>query len=212
MAWHPGIMGGPALADLLLGKESPSGRLPVTWPKAVGQVPIYYNHKNTGRPPSRERMIPFEEIPVGTWQSALANTSHYLDLGMDPQFPFGFGLTYSTFRYTDLAVSPYVEGEHIRVAATLTNVGARTGTEVVQLYVRDVVGRLTRPVRELKGFERVELPPGGSTRVEFDLAPESLAYFDGEAWRTEPGEFEVWIAPDAASGLRGTFRIPPPGS
>ena len=211
MAWHPGVQGGPALADLLLGRESPSGRLPVTWPKAVGQIPIYYNHKRTGRPPSPERMIPFEEIPVGAWQSSLANTSHYLDLGMDPEFPFGFGLTYSTFRYSDLAVTPAVAvpGEPIRVAATITNAGTRAATEVVQLYVRDVVGSRTRPVRELEGFRRVELPPGGSVRVELELGPEALAFFDGEAWRTEPGDFEVWLAPDAASGLRGTFRIPP---
>jgi beta-glucosidase len=211
MAWHPGIQGGPALADLLLGRESPAGRLPVTWPKAVGQVPIYYNHKSTGRPPQRERMIPFEEIPVGAWQSSLGNTSHYLDLGMDPEFPFGFGLTYSTFRYSDLVVSPEVAvaGEPIRVAATLTNTGPRAATEVVQLYVRDVVGSRTRPVRELAGFRRVELPPGGSLRVELELGPEDLAFFDGETWRTEPGDFEVWIAPDAASGLRGTFRVPP---
>lgn len=210
MAWHPGTMGGPALADLVLGKESPSGRLPVTWPKEVGQVPIYYNHKRTGRPPSPERMVPFDEIPVGAWQSSLANTSHYLDLGMDPQFPFGFGLTYSSFRYSDLVVSPSVAvaGEPIRVAATLQNTGTRTATEVVQLYVRDLVGSRTRPVRELEGFRRVELPPGASLRVEFELGPEALAYFDGEAWRTEPGDFEVWVAPDASSGLRGTFRIP----
>jgi beta-glucosidase len=214
MAWHPGTMGGPALADLLLGTVSPSGRLPVTWPKAVGQVPIYYNHKRTGRPPEPDRMIAFEDIPVGAWQSSLANTSHYLDLGMDPQFPFGFGLTYSTFHYADLVVTPAVAvpGEPIRVSARLTNTGAREATEVVQLYVRDVVGSRTRPVRELEGFRRVELPPGASLTVVFDLAPEDLAYFDGETWRTEPGEFEVWIAPDAASGLRGTFRVPEPAT
>jgi len=210
MAWHPGTMGGPAIADLLLGRESPSGRLTVTWPKAVGQIPIYYAHKRTGRPPSPEAIVPFDEIPVGAWQSSLSNRSYYLDLGMDPQFPFGFGLTYSTFQYADLTVTPQVAvaGEPIRVSAKLSNTGTRTATEVVQLYVRDVVGSRTRPVRELEGFRRVELLPGASIRVEFELAPEALAFFDGEAWRTEPGEFEVWVAPDAVSGLRGTFRIP----
>jgi beta-glucosidase len=183
----------------------------VTWPRAVGQVPIYYNHKPTGRPPRREGMIALDEIPVGAWQSSLSNTSHYLDLGMDPQFPFGFGLTYSSFRYSDLEVTPAVAavGETIRVAAKLTNTGARTATEVVQLYVRDLVGSRTRPVRELKGFRRLELGPGASQRVELELAAQDLAFFDGERWITEPGDFEVWIAPDAASGLRGTFRIAP---
>jgi beta-glucosidase len=215
MAWHPGTLGGPALVDLLMGDVSPSGRLPVTWPKAVGQVPIYYSHKRTGRPPAPEGMVAFEEIPAGAWQSSLSNTSHYLDLGMEPQFPFGFGLTYSSFGYTDLEVSPAVAlpAQPIRVAATVTNTGARTATEVVQLYVRDVVGSRTRPVRELEGFRRVELVPGASLRVEFELTPDELAFFDGATWRTEPGAFEVWVAPDASSGLHGAFRIaagPPP--
>ena len=123
-------MAGPALADLIPGDESPSGRLPVTWPKAVGQIPIYYNHKNTGRPPQADRMLPLEEIPVGAWQSSLADTSHYLDIGMDPEFPFGFGLTYSSFEYSQLEISPVRmrSGQKVEVSATLTNTGDRTAT------------------------------------------------------------------------------------
>jgi beta-glucosidase len=209
MAWHPGSQGGPALADLLLGRASPSGRLPVTWPKAVGQIPVHYNHKNTGRPPRQERMTAFADIPVGAWQSSLGNTSHYLDLGMDPEFPFGFGLSYSTFTYASLEVAPAVvtPGQPIRVAATVTNTGSRPGAEVVQLYVRDLVGSRTRPVRELKGFRRLELQPGESQRVEFELTAADLAFHDGKRWLTEPGDFAVWVAPNAASGLAGAFRL-----
>ena len=105
-AWHPGTMGGPAIAELLFGVESPSGKLPVTFPRMVGQIPIYYNHKNTGRPANDESMVLIDDIPVEAWQSSLGNTSHYLDLGRRPRFPFGYGLTYSTFRYEDLKVEP----------------------------------------------------------------------------------------------------------
>ena len=104
MAWHPGTMGGPAIADVLFGATEPGGRLPVTWPKSVGQIPIYYNHTNTGRPPTGETFVPIDKIPIGAWQSSLGNTSHYLDLGYEPQFPFGFGLGYTTFSYANLEV------------------------------------------------------------------------------------------------------------
>ena len=209
VAWHNGTMGGPAIVDLLFGTASPSGRLPVTWPKAVGQVPIYYNHKNTGRPPPEE-LIAFDDIPVGAWQSSLSNTSHYLDLGARPQYPFGYGLTYSSFAYRDLEVAPAavaLDGE-IVVSATVANTGGREATEVVQLYVRDLVGSLTRPVRELKGFERVTLGPGEARRVSFRLHTDDLAFHDRESRRvTEPGAFRVWIGPDAASGLEGGFEV-----
>lgn len=207
-AWHPGSMAGPALADLLLGVESPSGRLPITWPKGVGQIPIYYNHKNTGRPPQPGRMLAIEDIPVGAWQSSLANTSHYLDLGMAPEFPFGFGLTYTTFSYGELEVRPWRlrSGGRLTISATVTNTGDTTAVETVQLYVRDLVGGRTRPVRELEGFQRHRLAPGQSVRIEFVLEPEDLAFFNGAEWVTEPGEFLVWLAPDAASGVAESFE------
>lgn len=208
-AWHPGTLAGPAIIDLLLGVESPSGRLPVTWPRGVGQIPVYYNHKNTGRPPQPERMIALQEIPKGAWQSSLSNTSHYLDLGMEPEFPFGFGLTYSTFTYGDLEIQPRQvrSGQTVTVSTTVTNSGDATATETVQLYVRDRVGRRTRPVRELKGFARYRLAPGESETVTFALTLQDLAYFDGDQWVTEPGEFEVGITPNADRPLAGRFAF-----
>lgn len=209
VAWHPGTMAGPALADLLFGDASPSGRLPVTWPKSVGQVPIYYNHKNTGRP-APEELIAFDDIPVGAWQSSLSNTSHYLDLGAKPRFPFGFGLTYSTFEYADLEVTPKTipRDGAVDVSATITNTGARAATEVVQLYVRDPVARITRPVRELAGFERVTLGPGDSRRVTFRLRADDLAFHDGFGrFDVDPGEIRVWVGWNAEEGLEGSFEI-----
>jgi len=208
-AWHPGTLAGPALADLLLGVESPAGRLPVSWPKGVGQIPIYYNHKNTGRPPLAERMIDMEDIPVGAWQSSLSNTSHYLDLGMEPEFPFGFGLTYTTLSYSDIEIQPrqLQPGGSVRISATVTNTGDLPAVETVQLYVRDLVGSRTRPVRELEGFQRHEVAAGASVRVSFTLETEDLAFFDGKSWVTEPGEFEAWIAPNAEGGASGRFTV-----
>ena len=209
IAWHPGTMAGPALADLLLGVESPSGRLPVTWPRHVGQVPIYYNHKNTGRP-APEELQAFDDIPIGAWQSSLSNTSRYLDLGTQPAFPFGFGLTYSTFEYSDLEVSPATVPKDgtVTISATVTNAGKRRATEVVQLYTRDPVASLTRPVRELKGFERVDLGPGDSTRVSFTLDAQAMAFFDRHGQEIlEAGEIHVWIGWNAHEGLEGRFTL-----
>jgi beta-glucosidase len=210
MAWHPGTMGGPAIADVLFGETEPGGRLPVTWPKSVGQIPIYYNHTNTGRPPIGESFVPIDEIPVGAWQSSLGNTSHYLDLGYEPQFPFGFGLGYTTFSYGKLEVSAeaFELGETIEVSAALTNTGPRRGTETVQLYVRDQVGDVTRPVRELKGFQRVALEPGETRAVKFTLSTDDLSFTNQKLERvTEPGKFDVWIGPNSTDGLQGTFEV-----
>ncbi len=209
MAWHPGTMGGPALTDLLFGDVSPSGRLPVTWPRTVGQIPIFYNHKMTGRPAPAETLS-FEDIPVGAWQSSLSNTSRYLDYGTEPAFPFGFGLTYTTFRYDGLRITPTIippEGT-VTIEARLTNTGSRRATEVVQLYTRDPVASLTRPVRELKGFQRVELGPGETRRVSFELPIEALSFFhaDGSA-HLESGEIQVWVGRHANDGLAGRFEI-----
>jgi beta-glucosidase len=208
MAWHPGTMGGPAIADVLFGAAEPGGRLPVTWPKAVGQIPIYYNHTNTGRPPGSESFVPIDKIPIGAWQSSLGNTSHYLDLGYEPQFPFGFGLTYTTFEYANLRVSPegLTRGQSIEVSADVTNTGSRKGSDVVQLYVRDQVGDVTRPVRELKGFQRVELSPGETRRVRFQLSPDDLAFTNQQMELvTEPGRFDVWIGANSGADLHATF-------
>jgi beta-glucosidase len=210
MAWHPGTMGGPAVADVLFGKAEPGGRLPVTWPKSVGQIPIYYNHTNTGRPPQEETYVAIDDIPIGAWQSSLGNTSHYLDLGYRPQYPFGYGLAYTTFAYGALRVSPETMAADgsLEVSAEVTNTGARAGTAVVQLYVHDRVGDVTRPVRELKGFQRVTLSPGETRRVSFTLPTDDLAFTNQQMQRvTEPGEFDVWIGGHSQAELRGEFFI-----
>lgn len=209
-AWHPGTMGGPALTQLIFGERAPEGRLPVTWPKAVGQIPIYYNHKNTGRPPKEETFVQMDDIPVEAWQSSLGNTSHYLDLGFKPQFPFGYGLSYTGFEYKNIALSAKKIrlGGTIEISATVRNSGKRKGVEVAQLYVQDVVGDITRPVKELKGFQRIALKPGESRKVTFKLHTDDLAFHNQNMKRvTEPGLFNVWIGPNAAEGLQSSFTI-----
>jgi beta-glucosidase len=207
--FHPGTMGGPALADLLFGAVSPSGRLPMTFVKEVGQIPMYYNHNNTGRPFTGGELL-IDDIPAEAAQTSLGNTSYYLDAGAEPLFPFGYGLTYSTFEYSDLSLSSdemSADGS-IEVTVTLANTGSREATEVVQLYTRDVAGSIVRPVRELKDFKRITLPAGESTEVAFTLTAAQLAFWglDGE-FSAEPGEFRLWVGPDSASGLEGNFTL-----
>jgi len=205
LAWHPGTMGGPAIADLLLGVESPSGRLPATLPRALGQVPIYYSHKNTGRPPQDDG----PSIPPGSFDIA-GWTSRYLDVDHRPLFPFGYGLSYTTFAYSDLEVeTPKVGAEDtLAVTAVIKNTGDRAGEEVVQLYVRDLVGSVTRPVKELKGFRRLSLEPGQQETVRFEV-PVSELGFHGPAMEyiVEPGSFRVWIGPNSADGLESSFEV-----
>ncbi|MBO9370857.1 MAG: glycoside hydrolase family 3 C-terminal domain-containing protein [Chloroflexi bacterium] len=192
-AWHPGIEGGAALGEVLFGLAAPGGRLPVTFPRATGQVPIYYNHKNSGRPLGRDG----------------AFLTRYNDLISAPLFPFGYGLTYTTFAYASLRLSSDVLHDRLEVSAEVTNTGPRPGREVVQLYVRDLVGSLTRPVRELKDFQAVELQPGETRRVTFVLRPEQLAFTRADGTRgVEPGRFHVWIGPDSQRGLQGEFEYP----
>jgi len=209
-AWHPGTMGGPAIADVLFGIESPSGKLPVTFPRAVGQVPIYYGHRNTGKPATPDKVVHIDDIPVRAPQTSFGMRSFYLDAGYQPLFPFGFGLSYSTFSYSNIEVSEEElrPDEPIRISAVVTNSGDRAADEIVQLYVRDLVGSVTRPVRELKGFERVRLEPGENRRVTFELEPGSLAFFDASMNRvTEPGDFHAWIGGSSDASLRIAFRI-----
>jgi beta-glucosidase len=210
MMWHPGTMGGPALREMLSGDVEPGGRLPVTWPKSGAQCPIYYNHKNTGRPANAHSFVPIDSIPVGAWQSSLGNESHYLDLGFTPQFPFGYGLGYSSFSYSELSINkPTLKnGETQRIAVQLKNTGTRRSTETVQLYVQDVVGSITRPVKELKGFTKITLDPGGSTIVLFELNTESLTFFNSTNEKVlEAGSFNVWVGPNSTEGLSGSFAL-----
>jgi beta-glucosidase len=209
-AWHPGTMGGPAIADLLLGVDSPSGKLPVTFPRMVGQIPIYYNQKNTGKPPSHDTIVHIDDIDPFAPQTSLGMTAFHLDAGYTPLFPFGFGLSYGEFHYDNMRVAtPEVPlGESLRASVELTNRGAVAAEEVVQLYVRDLVGNVTRPIKELKGFRRVRLAPGETTVVEFVVHTDELAFYDRHMRRvTEPGKFHVWIGGDSDTQLRADFRV-----
>lgn len=209
-AWHPGTMGGPAIADLLFGAESPSGKLPVTFPRMVGQVPIYYNQKNTGKPATAETAVLVEDVPVRAPQTSLGNTSYHLDAGYTPLFEFGYGLSYAEFDYANIRASAdeIGRGDTVTISADLTNRGDVAADEVAQLYVRDLVGDVTRPVRELKGFQRVRLGPGETVTVGFDLHTDDLAFYGRNMQlMVEAGEFHAWIGGSSATQLRTGFRI-----
>ncbi len=208
MAWHPGTMGGPAIHDILYGKVEPGGRLPVTWVKTAGQSPLFYNHKNTGRPASPDEFVHIDSIPIGAWQSSLGNTSHYLDAGYTPQFPFGYGLGYTTYSYRNLKLSSQKidEKDTLTVKVLVKNTGAKIGEEVVQLYVQDVVASITRPVKELKRFQRLQLKPNEEQEVEFKITLEDLKYYNADLINgIEPGTFNIWVGPNAATGLKSSF-------
>jgi beta-glucosidase len=206
-AWHPGTMGGPAIADLLFGDAVPSGKLPVTFPRTLGQVPIYYAHLNTGRPPLASDL----GVPLGDPVNPVGYRSKYVDVDYTPEYPFGYGLSYTAFDYGNLRVSkPSLQaGESLDVSADITNSGKRDGDEIVQLYVHERVASVVRPVRELKGFRRVHIKAGGRQTVTFPLTTDDLALWNEKnQFAAEPGVFDVWIAPDSARGVHGEFTIP----
>ncbi|TSA20883.1 glycosyl hydrolase [bacterium] len=191
--WFLGVETGNAIADVLFGDYNPSGKLTTSFPRATGQIPIYYNHKNTGRP----------AVDTVKW------TSKYLDLNNSPLFPFGYGLSYTTFSYSQLALSATTlkPSESLLVSVTVKNAGDRAGEEVVQLYVRDEVASVTRPVRELKGFQKISLAPGESKRVQFILTPENLKFYDRDMkWTVKPGRFSLYVGPNSAEGLETGFH------
>lgn len=206
-AFHGGTMAGPALADLIFGKAVPSGKLPVTIPRMVGQIPIYYAHKMTGRPAQNIDLI--DSIPVGATQTSIGFTSYYLDAGDSPLFHFGYGLSYSSFSYSDVSLSSnkLQDGKTITVSCNITNTGKYDAEEVAQLYIRDLVASLARPVRELKDFRKIHLKAGETKTVSFMLNNEQLAFYNANlVKRTEPGDFQVWISTDSQSGKPATFR------
>ena len=192
--WFAGTQGGNAIADILFGDVNPGGKLPVTFPRNVGQEPLYYNYKKTGRPPDANNKY----------------TSKYLDVSWTPLFPFGYGLSYTQFRLTNLRLS----AQSIRTDGRLTasveveNTGKRTGDEVVQLYIRDVAASVTRPVKELKGFERITLKPGEKRSVQFQLTPEHLGFYNREMrFMVEPGAFKVIAGTSSEGGLEAGFEV-----
>lgn len=207
--FHPGTMGGPAILDLIFGKANPSGKLPVTFVREVGQIPMYYNHNNTGRP-APDKVMTLDQIPLEAGQTSLGNTSFYLDSGKDPLFPFGYGLSYSKFEYSNLSLSSAsipMNGE-LTAKVTIRNTSAVDGTEVAQLYVRDLVGSIVRPVKELKGFQRVALKAGESKTIEFKLTTDDLAFYGRDMTKkAEPGDFNLWIGTNSQDGLMAKFSI-----
>ena len=209
-AWHPGTMGGPAIADLLFGVEAPSGKLPVTFPKMVGQIPIYYAQKNTGKPACPESFVHIDDIAINTHQTSTGMTAMHLDAGFEPLFPFGFGLSYSEFSYENIRTSAETinMGDSVHISAELSNLGAFTAEEVAQLYIRDLVANITRPVRELKGFKKIRLKPGQCETVSFEIHTDDLAFYNRNMkFGAEPGLFHAWIGGDSNAALRTEFTI-----
>jgi beta-glucosidase len=208
-AWHPGTMAGPALTDLIFGDYSPSAKLPITMVKGAGQIPFYYYRKNTGKPTDPERMTYIDDIPRNSKQLSLGFTSLHIDYGVTPLYPFGFGMTYTTFEYGEVSLSSAELGmnDQLTATCTITNTGSVAAEEIVQFYVRDLVGSITRPIKELKGFQRIALQPGESKEVSFTLAPDDLEFHNGEAYVIEPGKFMLWIARDSDSGNPQEFAL-----
>ena len=193
-SWMGGTESGNAIADILFGDVNPSAKLPVTFPRTVGQVPIHYNHMNTGRPPEAQNRY----------------TSKYYDVPWTPLFPFGYGLSYTMFKVSNLQLSaPRISANgKLTVSAEVENTGRRPGDEVVQLYIRDLVASMTRPVKELKGFQRVSLRPGEKRRVEFVLGPEHLGFWNREMrYVVEPGEFRVMVGANSVDVVEAKFNV-----
>ncbi len=193
-AWQLGSQAGHAIADVLFGDYNPSGKLPVSFPRSVGQVPIYYNHKSTGRG---------NPTPMVFW-------SHYTDMPNTPLYPFGYGLSYTTFQYSNLRLSsPVLDGSgELQVSVNVTNTGERAGHEVVQFYVRDLVGSVTRPVKELKGFQKIHLEAGQTREVVFTLGASDLAFYTASGeWKAEPGDFKLFVGTNSQELLEAEFRL-----
>lgn len=195
--WFGGSEAGPAIGDVLFGAVNPGGKLTMTFPKSVGQIPLYYAHKNTGRP-----------LKEGKWFEKFR--SNYLDVGNDALYPFGYGLSYTTFRFSDITLNRSSIGmdNELVASVTVTNTGDRAGSEVVQLYIRDLVGSVTRPVKELKGFEKIYLRPNESRTVRFTIAPEMLKFYNADLkFVAEPGDFDVMIGPDSRNVKTARFTL-----
>ncbi|HPW63473.1 MAG TPA: glycoside hydrolase family 3 C-terminal domain-containing protein, partial [Cyclobacteriaceae bacterium] len=194
--WFGGSEAGDAIADVLFGDVNPSGKLTMTFPQNVGQVPLYYAHKNTGRPLS------------GPWfQKFLSN---YLDVSNEPLYPFGFGLSYTEFGYGDikLSASEITASDSLRVSMDVTNKGSRDGSEIVQLYIRDVVGSVTRPMKELKGFQKISLKAGETRTVNFTLGTKDLSFYNSELkFVAEPGQFQLFVGGNSRDVKQATFEL-----
>lgn len=197
--WFGGTEAGNAIADVLFGDVNPSGKLTTTFPQNIGQIPLYYNHKNTGRP-----------LAGGQWFQKFR--SNYLDVSNDPLYPFGFGLSYTSFSYSDIKLSntSLRPGQTLTASVSVANTGSRSGKETVQLYLRDMAGSITRPVKELKGFQKIDLEPGQSKTVEFTIAVDDLKFYNNELrYVAEPGDFKVFIGTNSRDVKEAGFRLLP---
>jgi beta-glucosidase len=195
-AWYPGTEGGNAVADILFGDVNPGGKLPVTWPRSVGQVPIYYAHNLTQRPETAKGFI-----------------SRYWDSLSSPLYPFGYGLSYTKFTFSNLRLSqPQVKiGQTLDLFVDVENTGSRAGDEVAQLYIHQRAGSASRPVRELKGFQRIALAPGEKKTVRFSLGKHELSFWSTpeKRWVEEPENFDVWVGEDSTATLHSAFKVNP---
>jgi beta-glucosidase len=193
-AWYPGSQGGNGIADVLFGDANPAGHLPVSWPRSTGQAPIYYNHNRTQSP---------EDAP--------GFTSRYWDSPSTPLYPFGYGLSYTTFSFDNLKTSQAEAkvGASLDVSVDVTNTGSRAGDAVVQLYIHQRAGSASRPARQLKGFQRVNLAAGAKQTLHFTLGPEELKFWSPakKDWVVEPEQFDVWVGEDSTAKLHGEFRL-----
>jgi beta-glucosidase len=197
-AWWPGTRGGDAIAQTLFGDNNPSGKLPITFPRNIGQIPIYYNHKNTGRP------------YLGLSDPEQKYKSRYTDSDISPLFPFGFGLSYTTFTYSDLKISAdkINRKESLKIEVEITNTGNFDGAEVVQLYIKDLVGSVTRPVKELKRFDKVFLKKGEKKVVSFEISSEDLKFYDKNMnFNSETGTFEIFVGGNSDTQNKKTFEL-----
>jgi beta-glucosidase len=191
-AWHLGSQSGHAVAQVLYGDHNPSGKLPMSFPRNEGQIPIYYNHKNTGRPDPTEMVF---------W-------SHYSDQSNDPLYSFGHGLSYTSFTYSNLDVQISKSANQVTINVTVKNSGERDGEEVVQLYIRDLVASVTRPVKELKGFQKIALEPDQQKVVTFDLMRDDFSFYDNQGKLVfEPGDFTIMVGGNSVEGLTYAFEL-----
>src|SRR5690606_31061829 len=195
--WFGGTETGKAVADVLFGDVNPSGKLPVTFPQNVGQIPLYYSTKNTGRP-----------LASGAWFEKFR--SNYLDITNEPLYPFGYGLSYTTFSYSDIQLDKNTLGVNDKITATvsITNTGNYDGEEVVQLYIRDLVGSITRPVKELKGFQKISLKKGESRNITFEISVEDLKFYNNDLeFVAEPGDVKLSIGTDSKEVKEAEFSL-----
>ncbi|MDM7860341.1 glycoside hydrolase family 3 N-terminal domain-containing protein [Alteromonas sp. ASW11-36] len=208
-AWHPGSMAGPAIADLVLGERTPSGKLPVSFVRKVGQIPLYYGQKPTGRPVTHDNYVHMDQFPMRAEQTSLGMAASHIDTHFTPMYPFGYGLSYTQFEYRNLQLSSHEVSatERLDVTVEVVNCGKIDADEVVQLYIRDKVSSVSRPVRELKGYQRISIPAGQSRLVSFSLSRADLGFYNQRSqYVVETGTFTLWIGGDSTCDLSAEFN------